>query len=152
FDKKDDLFSRYLDVIKILQPKYFVMENVKGILTKEKGKIKEMIIKEINSIVDIKEIPKLVNFVKKLENGASREDKFLIDCIAKIIEIQQYTEDKEEEAKTNYIKIIEAKFRYLTPRIADYKTSKPDSRIKTIRHGFNMLIRKKEWEKLHRDI
>ena len=37
FDKKDDLFSHYLEVIKVLQPKYFVMENVKGILTKEGG-------------------------------------------------------------------------------------------------------------------
>ena len=32
FDKKDDLFSHYLEVIKVLQPKYFIMENVKGIL------------------------------------------------------------------------------------------------------------------------
>ena len=42
FDKKDDLFSHYLKVIRQLRPKYFVMENVKGILTKEGGKIKEM--------------------------------------------------------------------------------------------------------------
>ena len=59
FDKKDDLFSHYLEVIKVLQPKYFVMENVKGILTKEQGKIKDIILKEINSIIDINEIPKL---------------------------------------------------------------------------------------------
>ena len=45
-DKKDDLFSYYLQVIKILHPKYFVMENVYGILTKYKGKIKERIIHE----------------------------------------------------------------------------------------------------------
>ena len=51
-DKKDDLFSYYLQVIKILHPKYFVMENVYGILTKYKGKIKERIIHEINSIID----------------------------------------------------------------------------------------------------
>ena len=35
FDKKDDLFAHYLNVIRVLRPKYFVMENVKGILTKE---------------------------------------------------------------------------------------------------------------------
>ena len=67
FDKKDDLFFHYLEVIKILQPKYFVMENVKGILTKEKGKVKELILNKINSIVDIKEIPKLANFIKDLK-------------------------------------------------------------------------------------
>jgi DNA (cytosine-5)-methyltransferase 1 len=49
FDKKDDLFAHYLNVIRVLRPKYFVMENVKGILTKESGKIKEMILQEIKS-------------------------------------------------------------------------------------------------------
>src|SRR5690606_34109699 len=40
----------------------------------------------------------------------------------------------------------------ITPKIADYKTSKTDTRINTIRHGFNILARTKEWEKLKRDI
>ena len=71
FDKKDDLFSHYLEVIKVLQPKYFVMENVKGILTKEGGKIKELIIKEINSIVDTKEIPLLNTFIKKISKESN---------------------------------------------------------------------------------
>ena len=48
----------YLNVIKMLRPKYFVMENVKGILTKEGGKIREMILQEIRSIIDLKEFKK----------------------------------------------------------------------------------------------
>ncbi|GAL68797.1 DNA cytosine methyltransferase [Jejuia pallidilutea] len=151
FDKKDDLFSHYLEVIKVLQPKYFVMENVKGILTKEKGKIKELILKEINSILDINEIPKLTEFIKGLKK-TNKEDDFLLDCLVKRVEIEQYSEVKGEEAKEVYIKTIEAKFRKLTPEIVDYKTSKTDERISTIRHGFNLLIRNKEWEKLKRDI
>lgn len=151
FDKKDDLFSHYLEVIKVLQPKYFVMENVKGILTKEKGKIKELILKEINSIVDIKEIPKLTSFVKSLKKTNNQND-FLLDCLIKRIEIEQFTDDKVEEAKETYIKNIDSKFRKLTPDIANYKTSKTDVRISTIRHGFNLLVRTKEWEKLKRDI
>lgn len=51
-DKKDDLFSYYLKVIAALKPKYFVMENVAGILTKDNGRIKERIIKEIRNIID----------------------------------------------------------------------------------------------------
>ncbi len=51
-DRKDDLFSYYLDVISYIQPKYFVMENVHGILTKYNGKIREQILGGINSIVD----------------------------------------------------------------------------------------------------
>jgi DNA (cytosine-5)-methyltransferase 1 len=151
FDKKDDLFSHYLDVIKILQPKYFVMENVKGILTKEKGKIKDLIIKEINSIVDIKEISRLTEFVKNLKK-TNEDNEFLLDCLIRRIEIEQFSDIKAEEAKEAYIKSIESVFRKLTPKIVDYKTSKTDERISTIRHGFNLLIRNKQWEKLKRDI
>ena len=47
---------------------------------------------------------------------------------------------------------VENRFRKLTPKIADYKTSKTDENINTIRHGFNLLARTKEWDKLKRDI
>lgn len=151
FDKKDDLFSHYLEVIKVLQPKYFVMENVKGILTKENGKIKELILKEINSIVDINEIPKLTDFIKGLKKS-NKEDDFLLDCLVNRIKIEQYSEVNAEKAKEVYIKTVEAKFRKITPEIVDYKTSKTDQRISTIRHGFNLLIRDKELEKLKRNI
>lgn len=151
FDKKDDLFFHYLEVIKVLQPKYFIMENVKGILTKDKGKIKELILKEINSIVDIKEIPRLSSFIKSLKKTNLNND-FLLDCLIKRIEIEQFIDSKAENAKEIYIKTIDAKFKKLTPNIADYKTSKTDERISTIRHGFNLLVRNKEWEKLKRDI
>lgn len=151
FDKKDDLFSHYLEVIKVLQPKYFVMENVKGILTKEQGKIKELILKEINSIIDVNEIPKLISFIKKLKKSDEQND-FLIDSLIKRIEIEKLNESEKEESKESYIKFIESKFRLLTPKIVDYKTSKTDDKISTIRHGFNILIRNKEWEKLKRDI
>ncbi len=151
FDKKDDLFSHYLEVIKVLQPKYFVMENVKGILTKEGGKVRELILKEINSIVDIKEIPKLTGFIKGLKN-TNKQDEFLIDCLIKRIEIEQFSEKKADEAKEVFIKSVESKFKQLTPKIVDYKTSKSDQRIGTIRHGFNLLRRNKEWEVLKRNI
>ena len=149
FDKKDDLFSHYLEVIKVLQPKYFIMENVKGILTKEKGKIKELIIKEINSIVDTKEIPLLISFIKKTRNEFN---SFLFDSIIKRVELEKLLEKDKETGKSDFISFVENRFRKLTPKIADYKTSKTDGNINTIRHGFNLLARAKEWEKLKRDI
>jgi len=149
FDKKDDLFAHYLEVIKVLQPKYFIMENVKGILTKEKGKIKDLIIQEINSIVDIKEIPVLVDFVKRL---TSKEHSFVLSSIAKRIDIEVLKESEKENGKAEFINFVHKRFRQLTPKIVDYKTSKTDTRINTIRHGFNLLARDKEWEKLRRDI
>ncbi|MEZ4884773.1 MAG: DNA cytosine methyltransferase [Chitinophagales bacterium] len=151
FDKKDDLFSHYLQVIKVLQPKYFVMENVRGILTKEKGKIKELVLKEINAIIDIKEIPKLNTFLKQLKT-TNKQDEFLIDCLIKRIELEQFSEKKAEEAKEIFINMVESKFRQLTPKIVDYKTSKTDERVSTIRHGFNLLQRNKQWEKLKRNV
>lgn len=149
FDKKDDLFSHYLEVIKLLQPKYFVMENVKGILTKEGGRIKDLIIQEINSIVDIKEIPTLVSFIKKIR---TQHDSFLFDSIIKRVEMEKLREADLEVSREDYIRFVDNRFKQLTPKIADYKTSKTDARINTIRHGFNILERTKEWQKLKRDL
>jgi len=149
FDKKDDLFSHYLEVIKVLQPKYFVMENVKGILTKEGGKIKELIIKEINSIIDTKEIPLLISFIKKIENETN---SFLFDSIIKKVELEKLLEKDKESGGEEFIRFVENRFKKITPKIADYKTSKTDENINTIRHGFNLLARTKEWDKLKRDI
>jgi DNA (cytosine-5)-methyltransferase 1 len=149
FDKKDDLFSHYLEVIKVLQPKYFVMENVKGILTKEKGKIKDLIIQEINSIVDITEIPVLVSFIRKMK---SETNSFLLECIVRRVEIEKLRDADIEIGREEFVRYVDSRFKQLTPKIADYKTSKTDSRINTIRHGFNILARSKEWEKLKRDI
>ena len=149
FDKKDDLFSHYLEVIKVLQPKYFVMENVKGILTKEGGKIKELILKEINSIVDIKEIPLLNSFIKKIR---TESNSFLFDSLIKRVELEKLLEKEKESGKEEFIQFVENRFKKITPKIADYKTSKTDENINTIRHGFILLARAKEWEKLKRDI
>jgi DNA (cytosine-5)-methyltransferase 1 len=143
FDKKDDLFAHYLNVIRVLRPKYFVMENVKGILTKEGGKIKEMILQEIKSIVDLKEFHQLIYFLAKLRK-AEKEKAFTLDCYNLRMQFESANEKELENLRENYIQIIENKFRLLTPKIADYKTSKTDVNINTIRHGFNLLKRSKE--------
>mgnify|MGYP001776755717 FL=1 len=57
------MFYHYLKVIKALRPKYFVMENVKGILTKDEGRIKERILREIRSIVDDAKMSTLLAFL-----------------------------------------------------------------------------------------
>jgi DNA (cytosine-5)-methyltransferase 1 len=143
FDKKDDLFAHYLNVIRILRPKYFVMENVKGILTKEGGKIKEMILQEIKSIVDLKEFHQLIYFLEKLRK-TEKEKAFTLDCYNLRMLFESANEKELEKLRENYIQIVENKFRLLTPKIADYKTSKTDVNINTIRHGFNLLKRSKE--------
>jgi DNA (cytosine-5)-methyltransferase 1 len=143
FDKKDDLFAHYLNVIRVLRPKYFVMENVKGILTKEGGKIKEMILQEIKSIVDLKEFHQIIYFLAKLKK-AEKEKAFTLDCYNLRMQFESANEKELEKLRENYVQIIENKFRVLTPKIVDYKTSKTDININTIRHGFNLLKRSKE--------
>ena len=143
FDKKDDLFAHYLKVIRQLRPKYFVMENVKGILTKEEGRIKEMILQEIRSIVDLKEFGQLIHFVAQLRK-IETEQPFVLDCYTMRLQFEKATDKEYEQLKNSYILSLENKFRLLTPKIVDYKTSKTDKNISTIRHGFNLLKRSKE--------
>ena len=143
FDKKDDLFAHYLKVIRQLRPKYFVMENVKGILTKEEGRIREMILQEIRSIVDLKEFGQLIHFVAQLRK-IEIEQPFILECYNVRLQFEKATDKEYEQLKNNYILTLENKFRILTPKIVDYKTSKTDKNISTIRHGFNLLKRSKE--------
>jgi DNA (cytosine-5)-methyltransferase 1 len=143
FDKKDDLFAHYLKVIRALRPKYFVMENVKGILTKEEGKIKEMILQEIKSIVDLQEFYQLLAFIIQLKK-VEKDQPFILECYNLRLQFETASEKDIEKIREQYIQIVENKFRLLTPKIVDYKTSKTDKNISTIRHGFNLLKRSKE--------
>jgi DNA (cytosine-5)-methyltransferase 1 len=151
FDKKDDLFAHYLKVIRQLRPKYFVMENVKGILTKEQGKIKDMILQEIRSIVDLKEFSQLIHFVAQLKK-VEIEQSFILECYNLRLQFEKSTDKELDALKNNYINNLENKFRLLTPKIVDYKTSKTDKNISTIRHGFNLLKRVKELEYIRKKV
>jgi DNA (cytosine-5)-methyltransferase 1 len=151
FDKKDDLFAHYLNVIKHLRPKYFVMENVKGILTKEKGKIKEMILEEIRSILDLSEFPHLIDFTSRLRRRHQGK-AFHLDCLSLRFQFENAEESEIQKLKDNYLSNVEAKFRSVTARIIDYKTSKTDSRILTIRHGLSLLKRENEFAQIRKRI
>jgi DNA (cytosine-5)-methyltransferase 1 len=143
FDKKDDLFAHYLKVIRHLRPKYFVMENVKGILTKEGGRVREMILQEIRSIIDLKEFHQLILFLSQLRKSETAQP-FILDCYIQRLQFESATEKEIEESRESYIQNIESKFKALTPKIVNYKTSKTDKDISTIRHGFNLLKRSAE--------
>lgn len=143
FDKKDDLFAHYLNVIKVLRPKYFVMENVKGILTKDSGRIRDMILREIRSIIDLREFPRLKRFVEELRDSV-KGSAFILECYLQRLGFEDAIDKELDTAKSNYIISIENRFRLLAPRIADYKTSKTDRDFSTIRHGFNLLKRSRD--------
>ena len=135
YDKRDDLFEHYLKVIKSLTPKYFVMENVKGILTKDGGKIKDRIVSEIRSIVDKDEISKLTKFLS--EKLGTVLDKYLLKSY--LLKIQIETQDNPDSYVVEYFDNIEDQFKELTSGSVEYKVSKSNQHINTIRHGLHML-------------
>ena len=109
FDKRDNLFLHYLSVIRILRPKYFVMENVKGLLTKDKGHFKEAIMREIRSIIDDKNGPQFLVYLDKMLSKNS--STFVKNCIVKKVQMEISDDDKAEYARSEYFSYLESQFK-----------------------------------------
>lgn len=97
-DKKDDLFSYYLKVIQAVRPKYFVMENVYGILTKDNGKVKERILKEIRNIIDYEHLKLFVEKCKS-ENVKSDEARIAL----RVLDIWIAQNNAETQRRKDYL-------------------------------------------------
>ena len=141
FDKRDNLFLHYLAVIRKLRPKYFVMENVKGLLTKDKGKFKEAILHEIRSIIDDKNIPSFLIFIAGLLN--KNVSPFVKTCFLIKVKMEMADDDVARVERDNYFAALDAQFKAITRKI-EYRLSKSDVNIATIRHGLNLLRRADE--------
>ncbi len=110
-DKKDDLFSYYLKVIEAIRPKYFVMENVAGILTKDNGKIKDRILSEIRNIVDYKALEKLVNCFEKLHYETvinNQEDLIGVQLCIQILRVWIKQNFLILQRRKDYIKVTDS--------------------------------------------
>lgn len=106
-DKKDDLFSYYLKVISMIKPKYFVMENVYGILTKYNGKVKERILREINNIVDTDALKQYLTLGQKytaLIRNAEKKTEAALIC--KKIEIALSKDSLQKKNSNAYLSIL----------------------------------------------
>lgn len=150
FDKRDGLFNHYLKVIRALRPKYFVMENVKGLLTKDGGRFKVEIMREMRSIIDDKTVGTFFDFSSRLLKKA--ESPFLSSAILFKLQMEITSDDdKANSYKEKYFDLLDAQLRKVTRQI-DYRLSKSDRYISTIRHGLSLLRRNDEREKLTADI
>lgn len=136
FDKRDNLFLHYLNVIRQLRPKYFVMENVKGLLTKDKGHFKDAIIREIRSIIDDKNIPQFMLYLDNMLSTSA--SAFVKNCILKKVQMEIGNDGNAEAARTDYFTYLEGQFKCITRKI-EYRQSKSNIQISTIRHGLNLL-------------
>lgn len=150
FDKRDGLFNHYLKVIRALRPKYFVMENVKGLLTKDNGRFKVEIMREMRSIIDDRAMGNFLTFADKLLKKST--SSFL--AAAFLLKLQMEITSDEEKAnayKEQFFDLLDSQLRNVTRQI-DYRTSKSNRYISTIRHGIYMLRRNEQRERITADI
>lgn len=150
FDKRDNLFDHYLKVIRALRPKYFVMENVKGLLTKDKGKFKEAIMREMRSIIDKNEINSFILYLNSMLYRTA--PKFMANAMSYKFQMELEDDDvKASKYKDLYFENLESQFKFLTSQI-EYRVSKSDRNISTIRHGLSLLKCNVEREKIMEDV
>lgn len=150
FDKRDGLFNHYLKVIRALHPKYFVMENVKGLLTKDKGKFKDEIMREMRSIIDNKGVPAFIGFVESLLKASA--STFFAEAFTQKLMMEISEEDSDAVAwKAKFFESLDAQLKKVTREI-EYRVSKSNKYINTIRHGLTLLRHNDVREKIMADI
>lgn len=147
-DKRDDLFYHYLKVIKALRPKYFVMENVKGILTKDEGRIKERILREIRSIVDDAKMNTLLAFLN--DHLKVYIDEWLYDCLYTKMCMEDTNADMDKLYDT-YFNNLEQQLKNVTKHLP-YSVSKSNVSVNTVRHGILLLSDKKQREEIRKQV
>lgn len=150
FDKRDGLFNHYLKVIRALRPKYFVMENVKGLLTKDNGRFKVEIMREMRSIIDDKGVNDFMVFADKLLKCSV--SPFFVEVFIQKLRMEiTAEEDKAVKYKEVFFDLLDAQLKKVTREI-EYRISKSNTYINTIRHGLVLLRRNEQREKIMADI
>ena len=147
-DKRDDLFYHYLKVIKALRPKYFVMENVKGILTKDEGRIKERILREIRSIVDDAKMSTLLAFLN--DHLKVYINEWLYDCLYTKMCMEDINADMDKLYDT-YFNNLDQQLKNVTKHLP-YSVSKSNVSVNTVRHGILLLSDKKQREEIRKQV
>ena len=136
WDKRDDLFSHYMKVIRALRPKYFVMENVKGILTKDGGRIKRRILGEMRSLMDEANMYKVVAFVE--DNIKGLLSPLHYSALQKRVQMECADTSLFQKLRGEYFSILDMQLKELTRKLP-YNISKSDVSVNTLRHGILLL-------------
>ena len=171
FDVKNDLFYHYLRVIREFRPKYFVMENVKGIANKQGGKIKKEIISQIRSIVSDDSMELVKSFFSDLKSHRYAEWKKIFpmakrkggniliedaELDALLIKFEyEITHDikKKERLRNKLIDKIEKNFNHIV-RLPDipYQFNKSNEVVRIIRQSISMLRNKVDYDNLSSEL
>ncbi len=141
-DHKDDLFAGYLRVIARLRPKYFVMENVPGLLTKQGGAFRRQVLDAIRSIVDPDRRADVLRtgarVAAELDGRSARLATALVQRLA----------GDPDGLPLELIDEAQAAFRDATATHLTYEVSKTDHDVLTVRHALRMVAREDSWRAL----
>jgi DNA (cytosine-5)-methyltransferase 1 len=143
-DKRDNLFLHYIKVIKALKPKYFVMENVTGLLTKDEGRFKEAVKEEIRSIIDVDVIPELMAYIERI---LSLVPDLLKNGVMLKIRMELGEGKEYSSLEKQFFSILEEQFKVITKQL-NFKVSKSSNNINTVRHGLRLLSHSQSREKI----
>lgn len=105
-DPRNYLFKHYFNVVKTVKPKAFVMENVKGIMTMQEGKIFEEILRIFSDAEMLEGRPYNINYklVKGIEFGIpqKRERMIIIGTQASNFNFEEVWEQTKQEILLEY--------------------------------------------------
>lgn len=104
-DPRNYLFKHYFNIVKTVKPEIFIMENVKGIMTMQKGKIFEEIIKIFSDaeMLDGKAYTLNYKIVKAVDFGIpqKRERMIIIGTLANNYDFDSIWEKTKKEILTS---------------------------------------------------
>jgi DNA (cytosine-5)-methyltransferase 1 len=110
FDDRSDIFWKILEIVSLKRPKIIILENVKNILTHDKGKTIEKIEKSFTDLgYNFQKV--LLDTCKHTSIPHHRERLYMIITIYKLKQIT--LEEIEQEKLTNFFdKLVDEKFYY----------------------------------------
>lgn len=126
-DKRGIVFFSCLEVIKIKQPSYFILENVKGLLSHDKGNTFRHILNELESLYSYNIHYKVLN-TKDYGIPQSRGRVFIVGIHKNIqTKVFNFPKKKKMHSLTKYVDTNDNNSRSLPPRIikAEYMSKIP---------------------------
>lgn len=124
------------------------MENVKGILTKDEGRIKERILREIRSIVDDAKMNQLYAFLEDVLKPQMPASLYYALYIRLCMETSTDNLDKQNEI---FFENLEQQLKEVTKHLP-YSISKSDESVNTIRHGLLLLKMKQQRDSIRKQV
>lgn len=124
------------------------MENVKGILTKDEGRIKERILREIRSIVDDAKMNQLYAFLDDVLKPQMPTSLYYALYIRLCMETSTDNWDKQNEI---FFENLEQQLKDVTKHLP-YSISKSDESVNTIRHGLLLLKMKQQRDSIRKQV